>query len=81
MREGLDNVMNLKLEVATYFGKPRAFFDCLVTPGKDGDAHVYQFIKRLYSQVESLRLLNSVPSAAMSPAQKNAAISNQNVKA
>ena len=56
LREDLDRQKNLKLEVATYFGKPRTFFDCLAMPGTDGHARVYQFIKRLYGQVETLRL-------------------------
>ena len=62
LRDDLDSQKNLKLEVATYFGKPRTFFDCLAMPGGDGHARVYQFIKRLYSQVESLRVINAVPS-------------------
>ena len=63
MREDLDSQKTLKLEVATFFGKPRTFFDCLAMPGTDGHGRVYQFIKRLYSQIESLRVINSVPSA------------------
>ena len=59
LREDLDRQKNLKLEIATHFGKPRKFFDCLATPGSDGHARVYQFIKRLYSQVESLRMSNT----------------------
>lgn len=57
MRDDLDKHKNLKLELATHFGKPRAFFDCLGTPGSEGHGKVYQFVKRLYSQVESLRIL------------------------
>ena len=49
MREDLDSQKNLKLEVATFFGKPRTFFDCLAMPGTEGHSRVYQFIKRLYS--------------------------------
>jgi len=45
-----------------FFGKPRTFFDCLAQPGTEGHARIYQFIKRLYSQIESLRVINSVPS-------------------
>ena len=41
MREDLDQEKNLKLEVATYFGKPRTFFDCLAMPGGDGHARIY----------------------------------------
>ena len=63
MREDLDHQKNLKLEVATYFGKPRTFFDCLSTPGSEGHTRIYQFIKRLYSQLESLRVINAMPSA------------------
>ena len=64
LREDLDRQKNLKLEIATYFGKPRAFFGCLATPGGDGHARVYQFIKRLYSQVESLRVANAPAAGA-----------------
>lgn len=62
MREDLDHQKNLKLEVATYFGKPRTFFDCLSTPGSEGHTRIYQFIKRLYTQLESLRVINAMPS-------------------
>jgi len=59
LRDDLDKQKNLKLEVATFFGKPRTFFDCLAMPGSEGQGRVYQFIKRLYSQVESLRVLGA----------------------
>ena len=58
MKEDLDRQKNLKLEVAAYFGKPRTFFDCLSMPGSEGHGRVYHFIKRLYSQVENLRVVN-----------------------
>jgi hypothetical protein len=63
LRDDLDSQKNLKLEVATYFGKPRTFFDCLAMPGSEGHGRVYQFIKRLYSQVESLRVIGATKSS------------------
>lgn len=70
LREDLDRSKNFKLEVATYFGKPRTFFDCLATPGGEGHARVYQFIKRLYSQMENLRVtkVTAGVSSSKSPA-------------
>lgn len=59
LREDLDKHKNLKLELATHFGKPRAFFECLSLPGGEGHGKVYQFVKRLYSQVESFRVLHA----------------------
>ena len=35
---------------------------------------VYQFIKRLYSQIESLRVINSVPSTPAQPSLQPAAV-------
>ena len=63
LREDLDKQKNLKLEVATFFGKPRTFFDCLAAPGSEGHARIYQFIKRLYGQVETMRLTSVSRSA------------------
>ena len=51
----LDNHKNLKLEIASFFGRPRMLFESMNTPGV-GHQRVFDFIKQLHETIENYRV-------------------------